>query len=147
MAQRRWGATLTSLVGPEDFTQQAWVYFLEGLPPAPEGVPQAVWEIGQLAARLSSWCRSMAWRKSHEVPIPDDFDFAGEDGDNQAAFSQVVLDHLEELQSRATPAEFAAVIFRYFGYDQSDAQEILGVSPSAYQQSLHRLRRRLSRGK
>lgn len=140
MVQRRWGSALAKLLDPEDYRQEAWVYFLEGLPPPPVGVQAAVWEVGKIAGKLHGMCRKTYRRVSREAPWPEDFD--QDPGAEESA--EKWLDAVSLAETRCTPDELACVYFRFAGYRGNQAQEILGINEDAYRKRLQRLRDRLT---
>jgi DNA-directed RNA polymerase specialized sigma24 family protein len=141
MVHRRWGSTLGKLFDAEDYLQQSWLYFLEGVPPAPEGVNEAVWQVGRLAGKLHAWCRSAYRRVSREAQFPEGFD---DDLGSALESAERWLDAVSLAEERCTPDELACVYFRFAGYRGPQAQEILGINEAAYRQRLHRLRERLT---
>lgn len=139
IVKRRWLGTLATVVDHEDFDQQAWVIFLEGLPIPPAGVNPAVWEVGRIASRLHAWARRLYRRVQREVAWPEDLDFSGPSQDAEG-----FLDAVAAAEVMCSPEELACVYFKFLGYRESQSQEILGITQEAYRQRLHRLRTRLS---
>lgn len=139
IVKRRWSGTLATVVDPDDFDQQAWLIFLEGIPAPPPGVNVAVWQVGRIASRLHAWARRLFRRVQREVAWPEDLDFAGPSQDAEG-----FLDTLAAAEVMCSPEELACVYFKFLGHRESQAQEILGITQEAYRQRLHRLRTRLS---
>jgi hypothetical protein len=141
LIRRRWSTSLAKVLDPEDYEQQAWVYFL-ALEPPPKSLPEAtrdVWITGRLMGRLHAWCRGIYRRIRREAELATE-------PESLRAGGFLWIDALETAESICTEDELVCVYFRAAGYRNDQVQEILGITSDAFRKRLQRLQDRVADG-
>jgi RNA polymerase sigma factor (sigma-70 family) len=138
--RRRWESGLADALDSEDFTQEAWVIYLEHVKdaPSPEGVRRDVWETGRVVTLMTDWCRRWYRRLGKEEATS--FQLREEDAridpqDRNSEQAVQVLDALDTIDALAdkldSPDDVTLVYLFAGGLTSRQVAKELGISIDA----------------